>query len=335
MGILAMHYPNPGTAQYSLGIQQQLQPAIVAILQYVGSIGWNQNDERAINTLPLADLADRQTVAGGGSANLYRTYRGYAGITQTEAETNTNYNSLQAGLRIENKHGLTGQASYTWSHEIDIASGDEGSTNSPGGSASVSNPFNLKYDRGSGVLDRRHIFNINYDYKLPFFKNGGNVIAREILGGWELSGITVMEAGSPYEVYYNGPDTVGLGGGTTNRPNLTGSAKGPQSHQEWFNTSAFSAPLAPWNAGKNQGFGTAGKDAVVGPGLTNWNVSLFKSFALTSHEGPRLEIRFESFNTFNHAEFNGLDTGITDKNFGWATSTYDPREMQFGGKIVF
>jgi Carboxypeptidase regulatory-like domain len=333
---LSTHYPNPGTAQFSLGIQQQLQPAIVAVVQYVGSIGWDQNDERNINTLPLSDLTDRETVSGQSSvANLYRIYSGYAGITQTESETNSNYNSLQAGLRIENKHGLTSQLSYTWSHEIDIASGDEGSTNFSGGSSFVSNPFNLAYDRGSGVLDRRHIFSINYDYKLPFFQSGGSFVAHEILGGWELSGVTVAQSGSPAEVFWNGADTLGLGGGTVNRPNLVASAKGPKTQSQWFNTAAFAPPVAPWAGGTNQGFGTAGKDAVVGPGLFNWNMSLFKSIALTSHEGPRLEIRFESFNTFNHTEFQNINTSYGSTLFGQTTTTYDPRVMQFGGKFLF
>lgn len=337
---LSLYYPNPATAQFSLGIQQQVAPAIVAVIQYVGSAGWNQSDQRAINTLPLNDLADRQAVAGGipgvspAPPNPYRIFPGYAGINQVESATSQNYNSLQAGLRIENKHGMTAQFSYTWSHEIDIQSGDLGSTNVSGSSGAVSDPFNLKYDRGSGVLDRRHIFSANYDYQLPFYRSGGNLVEHELLGGWELSGVTTAEAGSPVNVTYS-TDTVGLGGGTVNRPNLVGSVNGPKSQLQWFNTSAFAAPLAPWAGGTNQGFGSAGKDAIVGPGLFNWNISLFKSIPLTSHEGPHIEIRFESFNTFNHTEFQNIDTGFTDSKFGQATSTYDPRVMQFGGKFLF
>jgi hypothetical protein len=186
------------------------------------------------------------------------------------------------------------------------------------------------------VLDRRHIFNVNYDYTLPFFKSGSNVLARETLGGWELSGVTTAEAGSPQQVYYNGAtDTVGLGGGTVNRPNVSGATKGPKTQLAWFKTSAFSDPTAPWDGGANQGFGNAGKDAVVGPGLFNWNMALFKSLPLTSHEGPKVELRFESFNTFNHTEFQNLDTNNHDKNFGQITSTYDPRTLQFGAKFLF
>ena len=66
---LSYYYPNPATAQYSLGIQQQLAPAVVGVIQYVGSTGWNQSDQRAINTLPLADLTDREAVASGTPPN--------------------------------------------------------------------------------------------------------------------------------------------------------------------------------------------------------------------------------------------------------------------------
>jgi hypothetical protein len=285
--------------------------------------------------LPLGDLTDRQAVASGANANLYRNYLGYAGITQIESASNQDYNSLQTSLRMENRRGLTAQFAYTWSHEIDIQSGDLGSTNIVGSSGTVSDPFNLKYDRGSGVLDRRNIFSVNYDYKMPFFLNGGHLLSREVLGGWEMSGVTTAESGSPLNVTYS-PDTLGLGGGTVNRPNLVGNGRtGPKSQPQWFNTGAFAAPSAPWQGNTNEGFGTAGKDSVVGPGLFNWNMALFKSVPLTSHEGPRLEIRFESFNLFNHTEFNGVDTGFTDGNFGQVTSTYDPRELQFGAKFLF
>jgi hypothetical protein len=70
----------------------------------------------------------------------------------------------------------------------------------------------------------------------------------------------------------------------------------------------------------------------LAPGLFNWNISLFKSIPLTSHEGLHFETRFESF---NHTEFNNIDTGYTDSKFGQVTSTYDPRVMQFGGKFLF
>jgi hypothetical protein len=93
--------------------------------------------------------------------------------------------------------------------------------------------------------------------------------------------------------------------------------------------------VAPWNGGANQGFGNAGRDAVVGPGLFNWNLSLFKSFALTKSEGTRFELRFESYNTFNHPQWTGVDTNNHDSNFGAVTSDYGPRTLELGAKFVF
>ncbi len=332
---LDYYYPSPGTAQFSLGVQHELAPSVVAVIQYVGMSSWHQNDERAINTLPLGDVADREAVAGGSNANLSRIYQGFSGITQIENITNSSYNSLQAALRMQNRHGLSVQFSYTYSHEIDIQSGDLSSTTQAGGaSANISNPFDIEYDRGSGTIDRRNVFSANYIYDLPFFLHSQSALMRNVVGGWQISGITSATSGNPVNVGYS-PDTLGLGGGTNNRPNLVSSVSYPKKQLAWFNTSAFSAPLAPWAGGTTQGFGTARKDAVVGPGLFNWNLSLFKEFRITSAEGPRFQLRAESYNTFNHTEWNNIDTGFTDGNFGQVTSTFDPRTWQFGAKFLF
>lgn len=333
MTVLGYNYRPPGTAMFSLGLQRQVATSLVAILQYVGSRGWDQSDDRAINTLPLSDLTHRQLVATGkANANLYRQFPGFSSITIEENETNFAYNSLQAGLRMENRHGLTIQLAYTWSHEIDDVSNDLNQ---------VSNPFNPAYDRGSGALDRRHIFNANYVYTIPFFRTSSSRLLHGILGGWEFSGVTVAQSGTPVGsngvgITYNGPDTLGLGGVGRDRPNQVAAVSYPHTVNAWFSTSSFANPVAPWNGGANNGFGNARKDAIVGPGLFNFNLSLFKTIELTSHEnGPRVQLRFESFNTFNHTEFNGIDTGTNDANFGHVTSTYDPRALQLGAKFSF
>ncbi len=79
----------------------------------------------------------------------------------------------------------------------------------------------------------------------------------------------------------------------------------PKKFGEWFDTAQFSAPVPAWLGGPNQGFGNAGKDAIVGPGRVNFTTSLYKSFAMT--ERAHFELRFESFNTFNHTEYNGFN----------------------------
>ncbi len=331
---LKYNYSPPGIANFSFGIQRQLAPAIVGVVQYAGNIAWDQSDDRAINTLPLTDPNNaanpydlRQGVSNGTlNANLYRIFPGFSSIQQEENETNSNYNSLQIGVRMENRHGLTTQFAYTYSHEIDEVSYDLNS---------ISNPFDAKYDRGSGALDRRHILNVNYIYTLPFFEHSSNLLERTALGGWQFSGVTVWQAGTPQYVQYTGTDVLGLGGGNIeNRPNLVAPVTYPKKRLAYFSASSFAAPVAPWDGGPNQGFGNAGKDAVVGPGLVNFNWSLFKSIPL-KEGGPSLELRFEYFNVFNHTQFNNLDLNSGDGNFGQVTTAYDPRTLQLGGKFHF
>ena len=332
---LSNYYPNPGTTQYSLGVQRELAPSIVFGVQYVGTNAWNQNTRVEQNDLPLANLAHRQAVAQGGNANLYRPYLGFSNVLQSTNAVNSNYNSLQAALRMEKKHGLSLQLAYTWSHEID---GQQSSQDL----GTASNPYNLRYDRGSGAFDRRNIFSANYVYELPFFTHSGSYLERATLGGWQISGVTVAESGSNIigtgfsnGLSYNGPDVIGAGGNTTNRPNKVAPVSYQHKQKAWFSTSSFAAPAAPWTAAGagGTGFGNAGKDNVIGPGLFNWNISLFKEVPI--HEALHLQFRAESFNTFNHTEFNQVDGGTNDGNFGQVTSTQDPRVLQFGAKLLF
>lgn len=323
---LAYYYPSPGTAEYSLGVQHQLAPSAIVVAQYVGTQGWHQDIGADINTLPL-DSPFREGVANGTyNSNLARIFPGFSNINRYSNNTNQNYNALQAGLQIQDKHGLTLQVAYTWSHELDIESNDV---------SVVSDPFNLRYDYGSGSLDRRNIVNVNFVYVLPFFLHAQNGLLRNGLGGWELSDVNVAESGTPVNVTYS-PDVLGLGGGTTNRPNVSGPVSGPKAQKEYFNTGAFSAPVAPWNGGPNQGFGNARKDTIVGPGIDNFNLALFKNFNLTEGpDAPHFQLRLETFNTFNHTQFSSIDTGLTDSTFGQVTAAQDPRVLQLAGKFVF
>jgi len=351
---IATHYPAPAVAQFSLGVQHELAPSLIWVVQYVGNLAWDQNIERNINTFPLTtDLAVRklggnvpaagyvsaatgQTVvlptSGQGNvasnAPSFNTYAGYSGINSQENTTNGTYNGFQTGLRVQNKWGLSGELDYTWSHEIDITSYDLNT---------VSNPWNLKYDKASGALDRRSILNANYMYKLPFFAKDKGLV-HSIAGGWEIAGTFIDQTGVPTgNSFGNTGDTIGLGGGYTNRPNVSGKMSYPKGVKGWFDTTKFSYPTAAWAGGPNQGFGNAARDAIVGPGRVNFTTSLYKSFAIT--ESAHIDLRFESFNTFNHAEFNGVNTSYqgspTSGNFGWINSDWGPRILQLGGKVVF
>jgi hypothetical protein len=335
-------YPAPGVAQYSLGVQHEIAPALILVTQYVGNLAWHQNTFLPINNYPLSTpMSVREASANGSLSTVAglesRTYPGFGGMSQITNPLTGSYNSLQVGLRQQNKHGLSYEVDYTWSHEIDdqVGSADLNTT---------SNPWDLKYDKGSGSLDRRNILNINYTYKLPFFAHDSGLV-HSVLGGWEISGTEITEAGLPW-AGNNTPgsgyaDTVGLGGGYTNRANLAGKPSyvktkttvGSVSGYQWVSNAGFSAPIAAWDGGPNLGFGNEGRDAVVGPGRTNFTTSVYKSFAFT--ERAHFEVRVDSFNTMNHTQFNAFNNTVSGGNFGFTTGTQDPREFEFGGKFVF
>jgi hypothetical protein len=369
-------YRAPAVAQFSLGVQHEIKPSIIWVVQYVGNLAWHQNIENRINNIPITatsidpltgvsdagnvairclagdtgnhylesangkgDGVDTACVPGfghsvagrpvfPGGTNQFLTYQGYTGITQQENTTNGNYTGFQTGLRLQNKWGLSGELDYTYSHEIDLTSYDL---------TNVDNPWNLKYDKSSGALDRRQIVQANYVYKLPFF-NKGNDLAHSLIGGWEIAGTFVDESGV-IQPSSNGDayDSIGLGGGYGNRPNVNGKMTYPKKFGQYFDTTKFYPTVPSWAGGPNLGFGNAGRDAIVGPGRVNFTTSLYKSFAIT--ERAHIELRFESFNTFNHDEWNNLATGAPQyagtNNFGSVTSTWDARKLELGGKFVF
>lgn len=318
------NYKIPTAMQYSFGVEQQLSHAAVLNLSYVGSHDYHQPVQRNVNTLPI-DSPQRLAVCGGNcgyngpgkneSPNPYRIYPGFSNITMVETASMSNYNSLQASVQWHNSHGLSLSAAYTYSHSLDNISGDL---------STMSDPFNRAYDYASSDFDRRHILMFNYVYSLPFFAHSSGV-THSLLGGWEISGITMFETGTPLNLGY-GKDNLGLGGGTNSRPDIVGAIDYPHTVDAWFGTGAFAAP-APLQ------FGTLARNALVGPGRDNWDIALFKSFAFTEHSG--LEFRVETYNTFNHTQFNGVNTTLTSSNFGKVTSVYDPRILQLGAKIFF
>jgi hypothetical protein len=96
-------------------------------------------------------------------------------------------------------------------------------------------------------------------------------------------------------------------------------------------------------------WGNLGHYSIRGPGRHNWNLSLFKSFWFNEERGSRIELRLESFNTWNHTQFNGVDNTVSfnydpstklpttrvSNTFGRFNSAFDPRILQLGIKAYF
>jgi len=333
---IALNYRPPTNYQYSAGVQQALGPKTVLGISYVGSQARHLNDYREINLPPEANLPGL-LAAGGVGINKQFSYAGYGAIRLSEDEANSHYNSLQVDLHGNVAKNLQLQFGYTLSRSVDSAVG----TGSGGDLQPVSNPYlGPSYDVGPSIFDRTNIGFVNFVYQMPFLRNSSNRLLKSTVGGWELSGIVTVETGAPINLGVAGSNVTNLfpGGFSNNRPDVNGSITYPKSVSQWFNPVVFSSPAC---ATGPDCWGNLGFDALRGPGRDNWNLSLFKSFVISESRGSRIELRVETFNTWNHTQFQGdannggISTNQGATNFGAITSAFDPREFQLGAKVFF
>jgi hypothetical protein len=274
-------------------------------------------------------------VACGNNADPFRPFVGFGTLEFLETQANSTYNALQMNLR-RTLGSLILNASYTYSHSID--------NSSERGDSTFVDSFNLSANRASSNFDQRHILNIGYVYDLPFFSKSSGW-KKALLGGWQWSGIMTFQTGTP--TLCPGCDTtnlsntqfgdnagVGNGVGTGSRPDVVGdphaapcqasTAPGPY----LFNPCAFAAP-------QGLTFGNVGRNFLNFPRRTNFDMGIFKHFLIK--EAASLEFRVESFNTFNHTQFSGLDASFdpASTTFLTATSAHLPRILQLGLKFIF
>ena len=326
-GLARDNYKSPASYQYSFGVQHALSSKTVLSVAYVGNTNRHQNEYRNVNlpsqsALPALIGTPYQTATG-------LTYPGFTQINQSQNEANANYNSLQVDLNSRIKD-LQLRVLYTYSRTIDPST-----SGGAGDLANVSNPYGgWRFDRGPGALDRTHTFVSNFIYDVPFFRHTSSQLANSLLGGWELSGIITIESGLPLNLTSDTGVGGFLGAGASSRPNLVGKVSYTNSvvagnqHVQYFDPTAFADPAKGT-------FGNLGHNALRGPGRDNWDLSVFKSFMLSESRGSRFELRLETFNAWNHTQFQNVDTGRADSRFGQYTSAYGARVLQLGGKIYF
>ena len=288
------NYKNPMTDQFSLGVEQQFGHASVLNVSYVGNQSRHQFVYREINLPSQAILP--QLIDNSVNINEVVPYRGFGSIRQGENSENAHYNGLQTSFRSQVSKDLTIQASYTFSKAMDPAESFGGDN------TNAYNPYDLAYDWGPSQVDARHIGVLSFVYDLPIFRNTGNRFAKTVIGGWEIAGLWTVQSGFPLQITLGGaaamaPTALPATAAPTGRTSTVRSAT-PSSAEQWFTTSGFTQPaLGAW--------GNLKKGEIRGPGRNNWNISLFKNFLISEARGSRLELRFESFNTLNHTQFNG------------------------------
>jgi hypothetical protein len=128
-----------------------------------------------------------------------------------------------------------------------------------------------------------------------------------------------MKSGMPFTPTL-GFDNLGLGGGVTARPDFVKPLSYSRNRLAWFSTDSYATP-APLS------FGDSARNSIRFPDRDVWKLALFKTFAL-NREGMNIQFHADSYNTFNHTQFQNVDGGFNDATFGQVTSTWDPRVLQ-------
>jgi hypothetical protein len=340
---MQLKYQPQSAYNWSFGIQRDVGFGTVLDVAYVGNVGRHLQQARDLNATPYGTnyLPSSQDPTAPGSplpVNFLRPIRGYAGITYLEDAWTSNYNSMQTQLNKRFGRGLKFGGSWTWSKAMNYGDSDSATLNP------FINPRVRNY--GKAGYDRTHNVAVNYIYKIPrAFAKWNNGFSRATFDGWQVSGITSLISGAPMGFTYSlagTSDITGASGGgvdtrviLTSNPNLS---RGDRSKYRAFDTDAVKPPLT-----SNFGIGNAPKDAFRGPGRNKWNISLYKNIPFGKSESKRAQFRLETYNTFNHTQFSGVDTAARfdaagkqiNSDFGWYSAAAPARIIQLGLKLYY
>ena len=312
----------PYVFEYNLTLEQQYGNNWSTRLSYVGNAGRHFYLARDQNSAIYAPNASN-TTAG---INARRPYQGFSAISLLDPSNNSSYNSLQFSVTRRFSHGFSLMANYTWSKTLDYISADPGSATA----YTASDQYNLKRDYGLSAQDQPQTFVASFLYHLPAVNHWG-LFGKEILSGWQLNGIETLNTGNPFNITSNFDSNID--GINTDRPNLVGNPflgwgrSRSQKIAEFFNTAAFARPPA------GQPYGNVARDAFIGPGQVNTDMSALKRFAL--YREADLMFRAEIFNVFNNVNLNNPNGTLGNANFGKITGAGSPRIAQFALKLEF
>jgi hypothetical protein len=221
-------------------------------------------------------------------------------------------------------HGVSAQLGYAYSHAIDDVPLEFG-----GGDAGP-NPQDPRFPHevSNSIIDQRQRLTLSYLWSLPFGKgmpllNNGKIVDF-VLGGWQTNGILFTQSGLWFSPVLQ---TSTTNTGTSSRPNITGPVTYPKTLLHWFNATTFTTP-APYT------YGDAGRNTLLGPGRTNFDTSLFKTFPV--REQMFLQFRVEAFNVFNHPQFGYPNATVGNSQVGQITSIVgNARNLQASLRFQF
>jgi hypothetical protein len=343
--------------QWNLNIQHSLASNATGMLAYVGSRAVHnlmQTDDSSI-VLPMTKTPEGylwpQTPQPTLNPNFGR-------VPATLWNSDSIYHALQVQVQKRIDHGLSGQVSYTWGRTIDTASGSTDGDQFRNGLSSLFF-FDPRLRRGPSDFNQTHNVVFSYTWEIPSPKDVPSVLGWAA-GGWEFGGIFEANTGVPFTMTI-APDPLGMNSTDAfSFPDIVHGCNPVHGGLNYVNLNCFTLPQAtpgiaamcvPFSAAAVPGtcanlLGNGGRNSIVGPGLVNLDMSLFKNnYVKRISEQFNVQFRMEIFNILNHTNFNpptansqvfngdgstgGLTPGLLDST---ATTS---RQIQFAIKVIW
>jgi hypothetical protein len=311
-----MRSPDPnntsrGTIQsYNVFIERRIPLDISVSAGYVGTRTDHGYADLNLNYADSGGNANRQLFAKAGNASIF----------DWAARTHARYNSLQMAVNRPFLGGFLLKGAYTLSRAKNEAN-DDGWVG-----LTWNQPSQLSRNYAPGGRDRTHNLQMGFVYQLPFAKTSTSPVALAVKD-WQISGIASWISGAPFLIAGDNGLLSQVAGQQT--IDLIGTAKpgfgeaGP--NEQWYDPSVFAQPGNKW--------GNTGRNQFRGPGNWNLDASLFRAIPFGHYKA---EIRAESANVFNHAQWGNPVTGFTDPNFmRIRTLARDPRTVRVGLRFAF
>jgi hypothetical protein len=264
---------------------------------------------------------------GEGILNQIRPYRGYDDVRYLQTAFDSNYHSLQVTAQHRFTRSSQINMAYTWSRNMTDAQNEF--------STAPQNTYDLRSEYARAIFDRRHIFNTNFVYELPFHSDQ-KTFQGKLLGGWQLSGIFYFYTGLGFSPSTSSNDPAGLGllgnSPSAARPNMVCD---PNSNAhavppaQWFNAACLVNPTT-------NTVGNAGRGTIQGPSTTRLDATLAKNIRFS--ESKSLQLRWEVFNVLNHTNFttfSSLNNTVSTVGQISLGAARDPRTMQLAAKFNF
>jgi hypothetical protein len=359
------HFRTPYSENFNYGFQWQATKDTMVEAVYVGSLGRKLISTSETNfPVPSVEM-EQLNDFGFVSEDCARPMAACVGGTTPTDPNGTLtgvfqiYTNFSNGLSDSDEFQLTVdkrfsqgfalRGAYTWGKVIDLTSGFRSR------SSTYTDPLDPRLDRALADFDVNQRLVISGIWQLPLNRHIENSILKKVAGGWQFNGIATFQGGQPITLY-SGNDSSQQGNGL-DRPDLIGPIQylnprnttntfnstptntasclfGSATGNFWFNPSSYNC-IGPYDPGGVPlfTFGTLSRNALRGPGINNFDLSLTKSTHVT--ETTSLEFRAEFFNAFNHVQFLNPDNQGGSSTFGQISTDRGMRIIQFGLKFYF